>query len=307
MSALSGGGNGCMHRCDCWLGILLCHVALVLGGCGGGADEGPGTAGDPGTAGAGEGASGTAAGQPPRSAGNAPDPVIDVDPTDYTNYLASRDDDLEDPVFLELKDVLTKYENGKNKRSFQLQIFANHPPRMHGEFREWWKNGQLWKKGQYEEGKPVGTWESYNDAGQLLKSGTYSEGRPDGEWSYFRTDGTLQRMESYRDGQRHGFWRDYDSTGKILLVEVHYQDGKRHGVCSQWYPLAEDQETPVKQREVEFVAGRQHGRLSEWYPNGQLRHQFDFRNGKRHGRAAEWDENGKLVNELQFRDGEAVN
>ncbi len=292
-----------MNRVSCLLGILLCTAALFLGGCGGGAENESGTAGDAATAGAGEGAQ--AAGTDAR--GDGLDPVIDVDPTEYTKYLASREDTIGDPVFLELKDVLTKYENGKNKRSFQLQLFKNHPPRMHGEFREWWENGQLWKKGQYREGKQVGAWESYNDSGQLLKSGAFLDGRPDGEWSYFRTDGTLQRMESYRKGERHGFWRDYDATGKVLLVEVHYKEGKRDGVCSKWYPLAEGQETPIKQREVAFVAGRQHGRLNEWYPNGQLRHQFDFRNGKRHGRAAEWDEDGKLVNELQFRDGELVN
>jgi len=37
------------------------------------------------------------------------------------------------------------------------------------------KNGQLWTKGTYKNGKKEGVWELYNDSGSLYKKNTYKD------------------------------------------------------------------------------------------------------------------------------------
>jgi antitoxin component YwqK of YwqJK toxin-antitoxin module len=298
-----------MNRFHRMTGALLCGATIVLSGCGRDDEASTDNLDLPDTLEAFDGSADDLSleGISKSASGESLDPVIDVDPSEYTNYLASRDDAGGEPVFKELKEVLTKYENGKMKRAFKMQTFENYPPRIHGEFREWWDNGELWKKGEYKDGKQVGLWEFRSRAGEVVKKGTFVDGRPDGQWSYLRKDGTLQRIESYANGERDGAWTEYDETGKIPVQEVRFKNGQRHGTSIQWYPPQEGQQTPVKYREIHFVDGRQHGKAIQWYENGQVRNEIEFRNGRRHGRAAQFDENGNLVNELQFRDGEIVN
>ena len=51
-----------------------------------------------------------------------------------------------------------------------------------------------------KDGKPVGQ-EFYHENGQLWKKGNYKDGKLDGLWENFKTDGTLEKNETYKDGE----------------------------------------------------------------------------------------------------------
>lgn len=232
--------------------------------------------------------------------------TVDIDPTSYTDYLSHEDDESE-PVFKELKKVTVKYDKGSVKRKFQQKVFENGDVRYHGEFSEWWDNGELWKKGRFEDGKQAGEWKFFtHDEGTLAKQGSYIDGRPDGDWTYFRKDGTRQRIESYADGQRNGVWIEFDLTGEFPMQEFNFLDGKRHGPSTKWFPPKKGEKVRRKYREIEYDEGRQHGKASEWYATGQIKTEIHFKGGKRHGRAAQWDPSGSRVNAMNFKDGELV-
>jgi len=233
------------------------------------------------------------------------DSAIDLDPTNYTNYL-SADDEPSEHILKELKKVTVKYENGKIKRTCQQKELENGEKQFHGEFSEWWDTGKLWKTGQYIDGVQTGEWKFYNRLGRLTKQGKYVAGRPDGEWVYFRKDGTRQRIESYSNGDRDGNWVEFDSTGEIPIQDLHFLNKQRHGKSTKWYAPQKGDDTRRKSMEIEYSDGRQHGKASEWYESGQLKTEIQFKGGKRHGRAAQWDPSGRLVNEMHFKDGELV-
>ena len=236
------------------------------------------------------------------------DPVIDVDPEEYRNYLAQATSVDADPILLEAKKYTAAYKNGRPKREFSARTFKNRPPLFIGEFKEWYENGQVWKQGMYADGKRNGPWKYWSPKGIIVKSGSYQNGYPDGEWTFFRQDGTRQRVESYAVGKKDGTWIENDASGRVPIMKVSFKDSRRHGTSIQWFPrTAESVGNELqKLREVEYVDGRQHGKATEWHENGQTKTTIEFRNGKRHGRAAQWDSQGNLLAEFQFRDGERV-
>ena len=50
------------------------------------------------------------------------------------------------------------------------------------------------------DGKLDGLWESYHENGQLKRKGNYEDGKKDGLFEYFYTDGSLEKIENWKDG-----------------------------------------------------------------------------------------------------------
>ncbi len=74
----------------------------------------------------------------------------------------------------------------------------------HGPSRSWSDDGQVWKEGNYKDGKKQGQWTEYSLFSDPKKKET-STGM-------------------YKRGLRHGQWTTTNSDGKIILEE-YYQDG----------------------------------------------------------------------------------
>ena len=119
------------------------------------------------------------------SKGQSAAAVTEADPSDYTSFLSETDVKAETPELAEVKKVTVKYPGGRVKSEFSLNVFKNGPPAFHGTYKEWYENGQVWKEGEYVNGRKIGAWKFWAEDGKLLKSGAYVDGHPDGKFTYY--------------------------------------------------------------------------------------------------------------------------
>lgn len=84
-----------------------------------------------------------------------------------------------------------------------------------------------------------------------------------------------QRVENYPDGTRKA----------VYSVDT---QGRRHGVCREYYPDGKLSGT------ASFVHGTLQGEFVLMYPNGKVERRGGYREGKRHGRYTEQAEDGSL-------------
>ncbi len=135
---------------------------------------------------------------------------------------------------------------------------------INGEFKLFFNNSQLKKKGKYINRKKEGQWTKYNEEGKLLEDKRYSKGNllkekeytyfPNGKIKkeYFKTysdststtkkytvKGNLYKLESHKDFKtgvrsiyikKHGPFKLYNEDGTQLLEEGNYKEGKKEGV-----------------------------------------------------------------------------
>lgn len=211
------------------------------------------------------------------------------------------------PEFIRAEKFEHKYSDGQNHRELTIHFYKNGPNHFHGDYKEWYPNGTLWKQGTYDENKRVGEWKWWSNGGELVKHALYNQsGLPEGEWSYFRDDGSKRRIENYNNGQRHGTTIQYGPEGIQVVEQLNFQDDKLHGIVTRWFPMSDGETEPQKQLESEFLDGLRDGMSTEWHENGQISNQVEFKNGKRNGRTQRWDTEGNLELDLEFLDGEPV-
>ena len=70
----------------------------------------------------------------------------------------------------------------------------------HGEYKEYYENGQLELQGYYKNGKFDGEWKSWYENGQIGSQYYYKEGELDGEYTCWCNDGQLRVKVSYEEG-----------------------------------------------------------------------------------------------------------
>lgn len=108
----------------------------------------------------------------------------------------------------------------------------------------WFNNGQVERKGVFDQGKRKGLWVSWYDNGQKRSSGHYKDGLREGTWTvwyqtgkrmqkgYFQTDrregvwiywygnGKKKEAGRYNDDYRVERWNYWDDSGKLVKSEV---------------------------------------------------------------------------------------
>ena len=87
--------------------------------------------------------------------------------------------------------------------------------RKSGEFKTYFKNGQLEMIGQIKENLNQGKWTYYHQSGQVESVGTFKDDLPDGKWKWFYENGNIKEEGNYIKGDREGRWILYDEEGKI--------------------------------------------------------------------------------------------
>lgn len=136
-----------------------------------------------------------------------------------------------------------------------------------------------------------GYWRVYSQQGQrvILAQGQYHRGVMEGTWmrkhaknssGLFATkpfsmfEAPFVSIATFKSSKLDGLWTLLDAANQKMF-EVPYQDGKRHGTASWWYP------SQTKMREVTFVDGVISGRLREWDEQKKLVRDDEYINGQR--------------------------
>ena len=64
-----------------------------------------------------------------------------------------------------------------------------------------YRDGQVWFKLDYKDGKRNGLLEWYYNNGQLHNKGYLKDGKQDGLWEWYNKDGSLEKTETFKNGE----------------------------------------------------------------------------------------------------------
>jgi antitoxin component YwqK of YwqJK toxin-antitoxin module len=70
-------------------------------------------------------------------------------------------------------------------------------PKKSGEFKEFYKSGQLKAEGSMKKNELHGAWKWYRADGSLLRSGHFKNGVQNGEWVTYLRDGQAHKITNF--------------------------------------------------------------------------------------------------------------
>jgi len=179
-------------------------------------------------------------------------------------------------------------------------------------------------KGQFKDGKPVGTFTyyyengrtkavivhdektgrsaatMYHETGQLFGRGIYRNQLKDSIWDYYGPSGRQSLKETYSKNLLHGQTTVYyvsedanDNSMKVAKVS-NYVKGVLEGEEIEYF------ESGTIKSKGQFIAGKRNGAYTINHPNGKPMILERYKNGARHGWCATYDGNGKELGKKYF-------
>ncbi len=86
----------------------------------------------------------------------------------------------------------------------------------HGIYKEWYDNGNLWKKGKYVYGKKQGIWRYYSHRKnkKLKSAGMFINDKKEGTWTF--QDSNIRKITPYKNGEREGIEVTYNKNNTLV-------------------------------------------------------------------------------------------
>lgn len=201
-------------------------------------------------------------------------------------------------VLLEILNYKDGYQTGSCKTfSINGQLkeeYVSDSNRIIGPYTEYFRNGKVYRKGQYVAEGPDGEWKVYYPNDSLSEEYYVSEGTPGGVMIDYSTDQHLQSEVYHNENGDDCRTIFFDHTGKQCYdwkypfgeskAEVLYPDGKI------W------QRRTVRDNLME-------GNLDKYYPNGQMSDSIPLCSGLVDGVVKKWDPEGIICDELVYVKG----
>lgn len=204
-----------------------------------------------------------------------------------------------EPTIAKEGPVTENYDDGKVRVERNIRLLSDNQIVNHGKFTEYYKNGQKFSEGDFDNGVPNGAWSYWHDNGQLAKTVNFAKGAPDGAWEVFRADGTLQSKKGYKAGKREGDWVIYYEDGKTPKIEQKYVNGELSGQRNTFFPSGK------KRQEANFADGKLEGQMTEWDESGRKVAEATFSKGMLNGKLSRYGADGS-VSEQVYRDNKPV-
>ena len=192
----------------------------------------------------------------------------------------------------------------------------------HGAWTGTFESGKKRYTGQFNHGKPYGTFNYFTPAGslestlvfsedastskatvyypkekKLMAVGNYIGQQRDSVWTFYSVYGYISSRETYKDGQKQGATIVYYDNGKVAR-QVTFENGVETG------PTIEFFDTGKKKMEGSYENGRLEGRVTRYHPNGFIYAQGNYSDGRRHGNWIFYDERGKVQKRKRFYRGQ---
>ena len=111
---------------------------------------------------------------------------------------------------------------------------------LHGAFELFHPNGQLFSKGDYDEGSFVGRWQWWDEEGHSIGEVNIVKGEMD--LVIPSRSGGKSAEGKLLDGAPHGMWRYFAEDGEVA-AEGMMVDGKEQGEWRHWSLSREEEET----------------------------------------------------------------
>ena len=159
-----------------------------------------------------------------------------------------------------------------------------------GEARQYWRNGEIYFKGEYINGRNNKKGKEYYYNGKLRFIGEYLEGKKNGKGKDYDFNGDLVFKGEYLKGFKFD-GKGYDNKGQILY-ELHDGNGT----------VIEYDISGRISYDGECLNGKKHGKGKE-YSNGSILYEGEFYNGVRKGNGKEFYTNGLVWFICEYLDG----
>ena len=132
---------------------------------------------------------------------------------------------------------------------------------IHGPFASTDQEGQTRLYGQFDAGRPVGTWKAYHQNGKMAWDMTVEQGEESGEVHHWYEDGTPKATIRYKVGIRDGVSEYFHPNG-AKLAQIEYADGTPTGQWTYWHDNGQ------KAHEYTRNATGKAGIHKHWKPDG---------------------------------------
>lgn len=161
----------------------------------------------------------------------------------------------------------------------------------------WYKDFEIQSLGEADSTNfdyKKGQWFYINSNGSILSRGFYQNYKPEGKWEFFNEEGWLEKVVHFKEGKLHGDYFYYSSDG-VVTAHTTYKDGLLVDTGKYYYPCgALDRVTAFKDQE-------KHGLEVAYHFNGRERYRRTYNAGMIVDTVREWHDNGQL-SEVAFYD-----
>jgi uncharacterized protein len=170
--------------------------------------------------------------------------------------------------------------------------------KKHGVWVQQWKQtGNLFYKGQFEHGLPVGEWQHFNSNGALAAIMNHVKDSTIVDVVFYHPDGVTKASEGrFIQKKKEGNWKIWSEAG-IELADENFKDSLLDGTCKYFYPSGK----PLKIEN--YKHGLQNGAFTEYYENGKKRAEGSYSGGEKDGPYKAWFESGNLDCEGKYVKG----
>jgi antitoxin component YwqK of YwqJK toxin-antitoxin module len=130
------------------------------------------------------------------------------------------------------KEGMAQIFTAKGKLTATIEL---HEDQRHGESREYYPDGQLYRIGCYVQNLKNGEEKTYFPSGQLAKVIPYKEGQVDGLYQEWNEEGILIFEGEYTNGKKEGKFNKYYPDGNPFLLQT-FMDDVLHGIKKKYAP-----------------------------------------------------------------------
>lgn len=178
------------------------------------------------------------------------------------------------------------YPGGKQKESVRYENGVQLNYTEHDE------NGFLVNETALTEGRYIGTKYYYTPEGKLLSKGQMFNQLKHGNYEYFYETGKRKTLEVYSNDTllSETIWNESGT----LSVENVYKNGKKNGICKEYYITGNIR---VEQMYVDDV---EEGMYRSYFNNGQVYNVGQFKDGELSGELKFYSDKGKLTHTKQY-------
>jgi uncharacterized protein len=147
------------------------------------------------------------------------------------------------------KEVKLYHDNGQLRTEATLD--SNGKP--HGNCKEWYPNGNIYKDQNFKHGVPHGSMKEYFDNGNIRQEYNFKNGQHHGISNEFYEDGSKNIIATFKDGKEHGMKEQYYPSGN-LETRTTYVDGMIEGVYIYLKEDGEVIEEKIMQKGLDITA-----------------------------------------------------
>ena len=172
--------------------------------------------------------------------------------------------------------------------------------RLDGPWTFWDNEGLMSAKKHYDQGRLWGQYTTYHSLGHKLTDGVvkgiddYGDLIQDGKWLFWNDEGILKEEVHFQDGKREGLCTYFSTTGNESAKIIYKDDIPWTGEWITWYADGSKKESGI------YKNGEKQSPWESWYENGQKKYVIHYQKSVKHGLYTEWNMDGRLTKDIEY-------